>query len=329
MGIYKSITELVGKTPLVELTNYEKELGLEAKLLGKLEYFNPSGSVKDRAALSMIVEAEKRGEIKPGDTLVDFTSGNTGIAIAAFANAKGYKYVVVLQPGVSAERTAILKAYGVIFKTVQEVPGFIELLQNLKGGLAFQEMDKVMQKYADDNGYFYLHQGSNTDNPKAHYDTTGPEIWEDTNGKVDYVVALAGTGGTIAGLSKYFREKNPSVKIIGAEPAPQSRKSLSNPDANTLDGVLAFDGVAEDKMLPFFDKNNLSYDEVLDIVAEDAYETGRLLVKTDGIFLGQSAGAALKAASIIAKRPEAKGKNIVIILADNCLKYLSTNIYKI
>lgn len=323
--IYTSITELVGHTPLVEFVNYEKELGLEAKILGKLEYFNPSGSVKDRAALNMILEAEKRGELKAGDTILDFTSGNTGIATAAFANARGYKYTVVLQPGVSVERTLILKAYGVNLLQAQDVPGFIEML---KSGLSMKKLDVIMKDFASKNGYYYLNQGGNPDNPAAHYETTGPEIWEDADGKVDYVVALVGTGGTLAGLSKFFREKNPNVKIIGAQPAPQSRKSLDNPDANTIDGVLAYHDVDESRVPPFWTKDTVPYDEVLDIVAEDAYETGKRLVKSDGVFLGQSAGAALTVATVIAKRPEAKGKNIAVILADNAFKYLSTNMYK-
>lgn len=324
-NIHQSITELVGHTPLVELKNYEKSLGLKAHLLGKLEYFNPSGSVKDRAALNMILEAEKDGRLKPGGKILDFTSGNTGIATAAFANARGYEYSVVIQPGVSIERTLILKAYGVNLLQAGDVPGFLEMLKS--GGLTMGKLSVVMNAYAKEHGYFYIDQGTNEDNPEAHYKTTGPEIWADTDGKVDYVVALVGTGGTLAGLSRYFKEKNPNVKIIGAQPAKQSRKSLDHPEANTIDGVLAFDDVPTDKIPVFFSPEHLPYDECLDIIAEDAYATGRKLVKTDGIFLGQSAAAAVKAATEVAKRPEAEGKNIVVILADNAFKYLSTNMY--
>ncbi len=324
-NIHSSITELVGHTPLVEFVNYEKELGLNAHLLGKLEYFNPSGSVKDRAALNMILEAEKSGKLKPGGTILDFTSGNTGIATAAFANSRGYKYVVVIQPGVSVERTLILKAYGVELLQAADVPGFMEMLQN--GGLSMAKLTVIMNKYADEHGYFYIDQGTNPDNPEAHYRTTGPEIWEDTDGKVDYVVALVGTGGTLAGLSRYFREKNSDIKIIGAQPAVQSRKNVNHPEANTIDGVLAFNDVPAQSVPVFFDPEQVPYDECLDIVAEDAYETGRRLVKSDGVFLGQSAAAALKAATIIAERPEAAGKNITIIMADNAFKYLSTKMY--
>lgn len=181
-NIHQSITELVGHTPLVELKNYEEKLGLKAHLLGKLEYFNPSGSVKDRAALNMILEAEKSGKLKPGGKILDFTSGNTGIATAAFAKARGYEYAVVIQPGVSVERTLILKAYGVTLLQAGDVPGFLEMLQN--GGLTMKQLSIVMNAYAKEHGYYYIDQGTNPDNPDAHYKTTGPEIWEDTDGKV-------------------------------------------------------------------------------------------------------------------------------------------------
>ncbi len=321
---FGSITELVGHTPLVEFRNFEKEYGLKARLYGKLEYFNPSGSVKDRAALSIIEEAEKAGKIKPGDTLLDFTSGNMGIATAAFANAKGYKYVVVIQPGVSKERTLILNAYGVELLQVDAVPGFKEMLDG--EGLTMSRLARVMKPFADEHGYFYLDQGCNQDNPRAHYETTAPEIWDDLDGRVDYVVALVGTGGTLAGISKFFREKKPDVKIIGAQPAKASRRSKENPNPNVIDGVLAFDGV--ENLPGFWDSDHVPYDECLDILAEDAYETGRRLVKSDGIFLGQSAAAAVRAAEQVAKRKEAEGKNVAVILADNAFKYLSTPMYR-
>ena len=219
----------------------------------------------------------------------------------------------------------ILKAYGVELLQAADVPGFMEMLQN--GGLSMAKLTVIMNKYADEHGYFYIDQGTNPDNPEAHYRTTGPEIWEDTDGNVDYVVALVGTGGTLAGLSRYFKEKNPGIKIIGAQPAVQSRKNVNHPEANTIDGVLAFNDVPAQSVPVFFNPEQVPYDECLDIVAEDAYETGRRLVKSDGVFLGQSAAAALKAATIIAERPEASGKNIAIIMADNAFKYLSTKMY--
>ncbi len=323
--IYDSITELVGKTPLVRLHRYEEAEGISGHILGKFEYFNPSGSVKDRAALNMILEAEYEGKLKPGMTLVDYTSGNTGIGTATFANAKGYHYVAVIQPGVSIERSQILKALGAELLQVTDVPGFVEML---KTGLSLEGLEDVMGSFAKSKGWFYINQCSNPANARAHIIGTGPEIWEDTNGRVDYVVQLVGTGGTLSGLSAYLRTKNPDVKIIGAQPAKQSLKDPAFPERNTIDGVLKFDGVPEDKVPALFHQFNAVYDECFDVIAEDAYEAGRKLVGSEGFFVGQSAGAALWVATQIAKRPEAAGKNIVVILADNAFKYLSTNMYK-
>lgn len=324
--IYKSIGELVGETPLVELTNFEKNNELEATVLAKLEYFNPSGSVKDRAAYRMIKEAEEKGEIKPGDTIIDFSSGNTGIALAAYANALGYKFAVVLQPGVSEERTQILKAYGSIFLEFKDIPGVMELIK--EKGLAFDEFYGLIAKYAKEHGYYYINQGRNPENPNAHIETTGPEIWDATGGNIDYLVALVGTGGSIIGVGKYLKEKNPDIKIIGVQPAKESLKDPRYPERNTLDGVLVFDGVPEERKIRYFDEYDFVYDECIEINADLAYETGRELVKSDGIFLGQSASAAVNVAAQVAKREEAKGKTIVAICADNAFKYLSTNIYK-
>ncbi len=324
--IYKSIAELVGNTPLVELGNYNKAHNLDATILAKLEYFNPSGSVKDRAALSMILDAERNGRIKPGDTIIDFSSGNTGIALAAYANALGYKFAVVLQPGVSRERTQILKAYGSIFLEYKDIPGVLELIK--EEGLVFDKFYALIQKYADEHGYYYINQGRNPENPLAHYRTTGPEIWEATQGKVDYLVLLAGTGGSIVGTGKYLKEKNPDLKVIGVQPAKDSLKDANFPERNTIDGVLVFHDVPKEKEIRYFEEFDFTYDECLEVSADDAYEAGRELVKSDGIFLGQSAAAAIYAARLVAEREEAKGKNIVAICADNAFKYLSTNIYK-
>ncbi len=324
--VYRSIAELVGETPLVEVTNYEKKNGLKARVLAKLEYFNPSGSVKDRAALAMIQDAQARGEIKPGDTILDFSSGNTGIALAAYANALGYKFAVVLQPGVSEERTQILKAYGVIFLEFKDVPGVPELIA--EKGLAFDEFYSLLQKYADARGWYYINQGRNPENPNAHIATTGPEIWEAAEGKVDYLVALVGTGGSLVGIGKYLKEKNPNVKVIGVQPAPESLKDNRYPERNTLDGVLAFHHVPKEREIRYFEEYGFQYDECVEVNADDAYAAGRELVKTDGIFLGQSAAAAIKVAADVARRKEAEGKTIVAICADNAFKYLSTNIYK-
>lgn len=294
---------------------------MQGNILGKFEYFNPSGSVKDRAALNIIEEAEKRGDIKPGDTLLDYTSGNTGIGEATFANAKGYKLVIIIQPNVSAERSQILKALGATLLQVTDVPGFPELLKN---GLSMEGLDKVLKNFARENGWYYLNQAGDINNSLAHVKTTGPEIWEATGGKVDYVVQLVGTGGTLSGLAKYFREKNPDVKIIGAQPVEQSKKNPNFPERNTIDGVLNFNGVPKQNYPPLFTVFDTTWDECFDVIVEDAYDVARKLVATEGFFVGQSAGAALWTATQIAKRDEAKGKNIVVILADNGFKYLST-----
>lgn len=323
--IYDSITELVGNTPLVRLHRYEEAEGLKGHILAKFEYFNPSGSVKDRAAINMIEEAEYEGKLKPGMTIVDFTSGNTGIATATYANAKGYKYVAVIQPQVSVERSQILKALGAELLQVTDVPGFPEML---KTGLSLAGLGDIMNSFAKSKGWFYIDQCSNPANVRAHINGTGTEIWRDTDGNVDYVVQLVGTGGTLAGLSAYLRTKNPDIQVIGAQPAAQSLKNPNFPDRNTIDGVLKFDGVPDDKVPTLFAQFNAKYDECLEVIAEDAYETGRKLVRQEGFFVGHSAGAALWTATQIAKRPEAEGKNIVVILADNAFKYLSTNMYK-
>ncbi len=324
--IYDSVSELVGHTPLVRLHRYEQQEQVEGHILGKFEYFNPSGSVKDRASLHMILDAEADGRLKPGMTIVDYTSGNTGIGTATFANSRGYHYVAIIQPGVSEERSTILRAMGVELLQVTDVPGFAEMLA--KGGLSQQGLYDLMSSFAQSQGWFYINQCGNPSNPKAHIRTTGPEIWEDTDGHVDYVVQMVGTGGTLAGLSEYLRGKNPDIKIIGVQPAPQSLKDPHFPDRNTIDGVLKFNGVPDGNIPSLFKQFDTKYDECFDVIAEDAYEAGRKLVRNEGFFVGQSSGAALYVATQIAKRPEAAGKNIVVILADNAFKYLSTNMYK-
>lgn len=323
--IYKSIAELVGNTPLVELTNYEKEHDLKANVYGKLEYFNPSGSIKDRAALNMILKAEREGKIKPGYTIVENTSGNTGIGLAAFAAARGYKLKIVLEPGQSIERQQIFKAYGVDVKLYTDFPEFNEAIANGTFNLEF--FYDMLQRYADSQpNHFFINQLVNDANPDAHYSTTGPEIWEDTDGKVDILVGLCGTGGTIYGTGKYLKEKNPDLKIYVAQPSDDSFKSPANPEANTIDGVVTFSRSPQNAVTEFV--KGISYEECFDVKADDAYATGRSLLKSDGIFLGQSAAAALNVATILAKREENAGKNIVVMMADNGFKYLSTNMYK-
>ncbi len=327
-NIYSSILDLVGNTPLVELTGYEKEHELKAKILGKLEYYNPSGSVKDRASLKMILEAEKSGELQPGGTIIEFTSGNVGIAVAMIANIRGYHYINVLQAGVSQERTQILKAYGAEIYYLNELEG-AEKYFATHGGCTTRNLVDFLQDYADEKGYYYVKQFANENNIKAHAETTGPEIWRDTDGAVDYLVQLVGSGGTMIGTGSYLKDQNPEIKVVAAQPAPQSRKDVvRHPDRNTIDGVVAFAGEGDCEAPIFFADHPGSYDEWMDVVAEDAYAAARDVIKTDGLFLGQSAGAALWAATQVAKRPEAEGKNIVVILPDNGFKYLSTNLYQ-
>lgn len=324
--IYKSITELVGHTPLVELTNYEKKNNLNATLLGKLEYFNPSGSIKDRAALNMIEEAEKAGLLKEGQTIVDNTSGNTGIALAAFGHAKGHEFVTFLENGVSKERVDIFKAYGVEqFWFADISPRVKEMLET--GALNIAAIEEDVKAYGDERGYYYTDQCSNKHNALAHYKTTGPEIWEDTDGKVDIVVLLGGTGGTISGLSKYFKEKDENIQIVGVQPDVHSRLDENNKTGDTIDGVFPLK-IGEQIIIPLINQFGAKIDEIIDVPAADAYAAAKELVRTDGIFLGQSAGAALAAATQLAQRPENAGKNIVIIMADDGTKYLSTNEYK-
>lgn len=327
MNIKKSITELVGNTPLVELTNFEEKHNLKAKILGKLEYFNPSGSVKDRAALAMLEDAEKKGLIKAGSTIIDSTSGNTGIALAALAHAKKMEFEPFLEPGVSIERKQIFDAFGLNSYGFEDIPG----LGDLSNGLVLEDLINGMQQYADEKGYFYINQTINQANQEAHYRTTAPEIWRDTDGQVDIFVAMGGTAGTLVGCGRYLREKNPNIQIIGVQPHEDSRPEGKNFTGHIIDGVLPLSGVPQ-KLVPPMITNNLDngfkFDEVIDVKAEDAYKTAKELTHTDGIFLGTSGASALTAAKIVAERPENAGKNIVVVFADNGMKYLSTDLYK-
>ncbi|MBQ9610386.1 MAG: PLP-dependent cysteine synthase family protein [Lachnospiraceae bacterium] len=324
--IVKNIAELVGHTPLFEFVKYEENNELKAHLLGKLEYFNPSGSVKDRAALNMIKAAERDGLLHPGDTIVENTSGNTGIGLAAFAASRGYKLTVFLEPGQSAERQKMLRAYGANLQSMMDVPGVPEALAN--GTFTTQFYQDAIQSYCDaqDTPHYFINQLANLANPGVHYDTTGPEIWEDTDGKVDILVATSGTAGTITGLAKFFREKNPDIEIVAVQADPVSRPGGSE-NPQTIDGIAPFGdpGFPDGAKAPFI--VGFDYDECIDVKGEDAYAIGREIAQTDGVFLGQSAAAALYAATIVAKRPENAGKNIVTMLADNGMKYLSTNMY--
>lgn len=325
-NIIRNIEELVGHTPLFEFVKYEEKHHLKANILGKLEYFNPSGSVKDRAALNMIKSAERDGILHPGDTIVENTSGNTGIGLAAFSASRGYKLTVFLEPGQSEERQKMLSAYGADLKSMIDVPGVPEALAN--GTFTTQFYQDAIQNYCDSQPthHFFINQLANEANPGVHYETTGPEIWKDTAEKVDILVATSGTAGTITGLSKYFREKNPDVKIIAVQADQKSRPGGST-NPQTIDGIAPFGdpGFPDAAKAPFI--VGFAYDECVDVKGEDAYATGREIARTDGVFLGQSSAAAIYAATLIAKRPENEGKNIVVILADNGMKYLSTNMY--
>lgn len=323
-NIHSSITEIVGHTPLVELTNYEKNNKLNAKIIGKLEYLNPTGSVKDRAALNMIEKAEAEGKLKPGGTIVESTSGNTGISLAAFAAAKGYHLHIFMEPGCTPERVQILKAYGVTVQYYKDIPGFDEIIAQY--GFDTGRIIAAIKKFADDNGYYYTSQLTNEANWQAHIKSTGPEIVEDTDGDVDYAVMLAGTAGTLTGVGKYLQDHINGVKIVGVQP---NLESLYKPgeDRDTIDGVVHFDN--DGKVThPFIVGTNFHYDEVIDVDGKEAYETARELATSDGIFLGASAAAAVLAAKQLAQREENAGKKIVVILPDDGMKYLSTKMYK-
>lgn len=315
--IFTSITQLVGNTPLVELTNYEKKLGLKAKIYAKLEYFNPESSVKDRIALNMLETAEKQGLITPGKTtIVETTSGNTGIAVAAFAAAKGYKFVVYIQDEVSIERKQVIKAFGAKLINLSEVPEYTAVLNETGGdfvaGIKVLK-EKVISKI--ENGFF-IDQVSNPANPEAHYNTTAKEIWNDTDGELDIFVACAGTGGTITGTGKFLKEKNPSIKVVGVQPPVNDI---------IVTGVHNFTDVVKERVPQVLNKEYI--DDVVTIVPDNALNAARLLAKTDGILVGISRGAALSVATDLAKKEENTGKEIVVILPDTGLRYLTTNLF--
>ncbi len=306
--IYKSALELVGHTPLLELVNYENKKGItQTKLLAKLEYFNPAGSVKDRIAVGMIEDAEKSGKLQPGGTIIEPTSGNTGIGLAAAAAAKGYHAILTLPDTMSVERRTILKAYGAELVLTEGAKG-------MKGAIA-----KANELLETIPGAVILGQFDNPANPRTHYETTGPEIWEDTDGQVDAFVAGVGTGGTLSGVGKYLKEHNPAVKIIAAEPDTSPVLSGGAPGAHKIQGIGAG-----------FVPNTLDtsiYDEIIRVPNEAAFEVGRELAHAEGFLTGISSGAAVWAALQLAAREEYKGKNIVILLPDSGDRYLSTALY--
>ena len=305
--IYTSVDQLIGKTPLLELTNIEKELGLQAKILAKLEYLNPGGSVKDRVGLRMIDDAEARGLLKPGATIIEPTSGNTGIGLAAVAAARGYRAIIVMPDTMSMERRLLMKAYGAELVLTEGAKG-------MAGAIA-----KADELAAEIPGSFIPGQFVNPANPAAHEDTTGPEIWEDTDGKVDFFVAGAGTGGTITGVGHYLKKQKPAVQIVAVEPAGSAVLSGGQPGPHNLQGIGA--GFVPEVL------DMAAIDEIIPIENEEAYEAGRMLGRKEGVVCGITAGAALSAAIQLAKRPENEGKTIVALLPDTGDRYLSTELF--
>ena len=305
--IYTTADQLIGKTPLLEFTHIEKAENLQAKLIAKLEYFNPAGSVKDRVAKSMIEDAEQKGILKKDSVIIEPTSGNTGIGLAAVAAAKGYRIIIVMPETMSVERRQLMKAYGAELVLTEGAKG-------MKGAIA-----KAAELAQQTPNSFIPGQFVNPANPKIHRDTTGPEIWEDTDGKVDIFVAGVGTGGTITGVGEFLKSKNPNIKVVAVEPATSAVLSTGVAGAHKIQGIGA--GFVPDVL------NTKIYDEIIPVQNEDAFITGKLIGKKEGVLVGISSGAALWAGIQLAKRPENKGKNIVVLLPDTGDRYLSTALF--
>ena len=305
--IYQTADQLIGKTPLLELTHIEKELGLQAKIVAKLEYFNPAGSVKDRIAKAMIEDAESKGLIKPGSVLIEPTSGNTGIGLASVAAAKGYRLIITMPETMSVERRQLMKAYGAELVLTDGTKG-------MKGAIAkAEELSKEIENS------FIPGQFVNPANPAVHKATTGPEIWADTDGEVDFLVAGVGTGGTVTGVGEYLKSQNPDVKVVAVEPETSPVLSKGTAGAHKIQGIGA--GFVPDVL------NTDVYDEIIPVSNENAFATGKLIGRSEGVLVGISSGAATWAAIELAKRPENKGKTIVVILPDTGDRYLSTPLF--
>ena len=307
MKTYKKITDLIGNTPLLELENYGEYQNLSATIFGKLEYFNPAGSVKDRIAKAMIDDAEAKGVLKPDSVIIEPTSGNTGIGLAAVAAARGYKVILTMPETMSVERRNLLKAYGA---QVVLTPG----VNGMKGAI-----QKAQELAAENENSFIPSQFTNAANPSAHRSTTGPEIWNDTDGKVDVFVAGVGTGGTVSGVGEYLKSQNPNVRVVAVEPAGSPVLSGEKPGPHKIQGIGA--GFVPETL------NTEVYDEIIRVENEDAFKTGRILAKKEGLLVGISSGAAVWAAAQLAKRPENKGKIIVALLPDTGERYLSTPMF--
>lgn len=306
-NIYTSADQLIGKTPILELTNIEKNLELKGRILAKLEYFNPAGSIKDRIAKAMIDDAEERGILTPDSVIIEPTSGNTGIGLAAVAAARGYRIIIVMPETMSVERRQLMKAYGAELVLSEGVKG-------MKGAI-----EKANELASQIPNSFIPSQFTNSANPKAHIDTTGPEIWDDTDGKIDIFVAGVGTGGTITGVGEYLKSKNPDIKVVAVEPVSSAVLSTGMAGSHKIQGIGA--GFVPEVL------NTEIYDEIIAVSNEDAFETGRLIGRSEGVLVGISSGAATYAAIELAKRPENKGKNIVVILPDTGDRYLSTPLF--
>ena len=305
--IYTSADQLIGKTPLLELSHIEEKLGLKAKIVAKLEYFNPAGSVKDRVAKAMIDDAEARGVLNKDSVIIEPTSGNTGIGLASVAAARGYRIIIVMPETMSVERRQIMKAYGAELVLTEGAKG-------MKGAIA--KADELANEIPNS---FIPGQFVNPANPKAHFETTGPEIYEDTDGKVDIFVAGVGTGGTVTGVGEYLKSKKPEVKVVAVEPASSAVLSTGKAGPHKIQGIGA--GFVPDVL------NTKIYDEIIPVTNEDAFATGRLVGHKEGVLVGISSGAAVWAAIQLAKRPENKGKNIVVLLPDTGDRYLSTPLF--
>ena len=307
-NIYTSADQLIGKTPLLELTHIEKAHDLKAKIVAKLEYFNPAGSVKDRIAKAMIDDAEAKGLLKAGSVIIEPTSGNTGIGLASVAAARGYRIIIVMPETMSVERRQLMKAYGAELVLTEGAKG-------MKGAIA--KADELAKEIPNS---FVAGQFVNPANPKAHYETTGPEIWADTDGKVDFFVAGVGTGGTITGTGKFLKEKNPAVKVVAVEPKTSAVLSTGIAGSHKIQGIGA--GFVPDVL------DTKVYDEIIPVANEDAFAAGKEVGRSEGVLVGISAGAALWAAIELAKRPENKGKTIVALLPDTGDRYLSTPLFE-
>lgn len=306
--IFTAADQLIGGTPLLELSNLEKEFGLKARVLAKLEYFNPAGSVKDRVAKMMLDDAEKAGVLKKDSVIIEPTSGNTGIGLASVAAARGYRIIIVMPDTMSVERRQLMKAYGAELVLSEGAKG-------MKGAIA-----KAEELAKEIPNSFIPGQFVNPSNPKAHYESTGPEIWEDTDGKVDYFVAGAGTGGTVTGTGKYLKEKNPAVKVVAVEPATSAVLSTGVAGKHSIQGIGA--GFVPEIL------DTKIYDEIITVANEDAFAFGKKIGRTEGVLVGISSGAAVWAAVELAKRPENEGKTIVVLLPDTGDRYLSTPMFQ-